>query len=93
MAVEVAAVRKQMARLAPKNKKKRKANKSNNQKPSDTTDEPFHGDRTFSEAITFKRDAMIAWEVTSAAAEGDVGQVWEGLKVMGIIMNIGDEQS
>jgi hypothetical protein len=25
---------------------------------------------------------MIAREVASAAAEGDVGQVWEGLKVI-----------
>ena len=50
-------------------------------KSSDIHHPPFYGDRTFSEAVTFKRDAMVAREIAFAAAEGDVGRVWEALKV------------
>jgi hypothetical protein len=57
--------------------KKRKQSK----KSSDSAELPFYGDRSFSEAATFKRDAMISREVAYAAAEGDVGRIWEGLKV------------
>jgi len=72
---------KQAAKLASK-KAKRKAKPF--KKSSDSLDPPFYGDRSFAEAATFKRDAMISREVVYAAAEGDVGRVWEGLKVNSI---------
>jgi hypothetical protein len=77
---EMLNAQKQAARVALK-KKKQNAKQAKKTKSSDIPDPPFHGDRTFSEAATFKRDAMIAREVASAAAEGDVGRVWEALKV------------
>ena len=67
--------------MASKKKKRKNAKQTKKTKLSDIPDPPFHGDRTFSETATFKRDAMIAWEVASTAAEGDVGRVWEALKV------------
>jgi hypothetical protein len=72
---------KRAERVASKEKKRKNAKQAKKTKSSDIPDPPFHGDRTFSEAATFKRDAMIAREVASAAAEGDVGRVWEALKV------------
>jgi hypothetical protein len=77
---EMANANKQAARITSK-KAKRKHMKEPKKKASDLPDLPFHGDRTFSEAATFKRDAMISREVAYAAAEGDVGRMWEGLKV------------
>jgi hypothetical protein len=77
---EIANANKQAARLISK-KAKRKNAKQSKAKSSDSPDLPFHGDRSFAEASTFKRDAMISREVAYAAAEGDVGRMWEGLKV------------
>jgi len=50
---------KQAARVASK-KKRKNAKQAKKTKSSDIPDPPFHGDRTFSEAATFKRDAMVA---------------------------------
>ena len=75
---EMANANKQAARLASK---KAKRNAKPPKKSSESLDPPFYGDRSFAEAATFKRDAMISREVAYAAAEGDVGRVWEGLKV------------
>ena len=78
---EMANVNKQAAKFASK-KAKHKAKLS--KKSSDSLDPPFYGDRPFTEAATFKCNAMISHEVAYAAAEGDVGQVWEDLKVNSI---------
>lgn len=43
---------------------------------------PFYGDRVLSDLSGFMRDAMLSREVAAAVAEGAVGRVWEGLKVM-----------
>ncbi|KAF8223238.1 hypothetical protein L208DRAFT_1381520 [Tricholoma matsutake] len=64
----------------------KKANQKNAKqskaKSSDSPDPLFYGNHSFAEASTFKHDAMISREVAYAAAEGDVGQMWEGLKIM-----------
>lgn len=48
-----------------------------NKRPEPSKD----GDITLSESIVFMRDAMIAREAVYAVAEGDVGRLWEALKV------------
>ena len=78
--MEMAIANKQAARIASR-KAKRNNTKQPKKKASDLPNLPFHGDRTFAEAATFKCDAMISREVAYAAAEGDVGRMWEGLKV------------
>ncbi|KII90822.1 hypothetical protein PLICRDRAFT_123648 [Plicaturopsis crispa FD-325 SS-3] len=45
-------------------------------------DEPFKGDRVLARSIAFMRDAMISREAAYATAEGDVGRVYEAMKVM-----------
>ena len=69
---EILNAQKQVARVASK-KKRKAAKQAKKTKSSDNPDPPFHGDQTFSEAATFKCDAMIAREVASATAEGNVG--------------------
>jgi hypothetical protein len=44
-------------------------------------EEPFQGDRVLSNSIGFMRDAMLSREVAEAVADGDVGRVYEALKV------------
>jgi hypothetical protein len=39
---------------------KMKQHETTQEKASDLSDLPFHGDQTFSEAATFKHDAMIS---------------------------------
>jgi hypothetical protein len=79
--MEILNAQKQVARVASRKKKRQNAKQAKKTKPSDIPDQRFHGDRMLSEAATFKCDAMIAQEAASAAAEGDVGRVWEALKV------------
>ncbi|KAJ6480036.1 hypothetical protein DFH09DRAFT_951259 [Mycena vulgaris] len=42
----------------------------------------FFGDQVLFDTGTFMHDAMISREVAAAVAQGAVGRVWEGLKVM-----------
>ncbi|KAF8958799.1 hypothetical protein BDZ97DRAFT_1940816 [Flammula alnicola] len=42
----------------------------------------FMGDQVLGQSISFMRDAMFAREMTLAIADGDVGRVWEIIKVM-----------
>jgi hypothetical protein len=42
----------------------------------------FFGDQALFDTGTFMYDAMISREVAAAAAQGDVGRVWEGMKVI-----------
>jgi hypothetical protein len=44
-------------------------------------EEAFQGDRVLSNSIGFMRDAMLSREVAEAVADGDVGRVYEALKV------------
>jgi len=85
---EITLVKKHAARLSLKKSKRRKPKQEKKKKILDDPDPPFYGDRTFVEAVTFKHDAMIAREVASAAAEGDVGWVWEGLKVISVKLTL-----
>lgn len=41
----------------------------------------FRGDRVLANSICFMRDALISREMSQAVAEGDVGRVWEVMKV------------
>ena len=50
----------------------KRTKKTNKQKPSNTANQPFYRDQTFSEAATFKRDAMIC--LPPDAASGDMGR-------------------
>jgi hypothetical protein len=43
---------------------------------------PFTGDQSLGRSISFMRDAMFAREMTLATADGDVGRLWEIIKVM-----------
>lgn len=47
----------------------------------DLEDEPFKGDRALAQSIAFMRDAVVAREFVYAMAEGDVGRMYEALKV------------
>jgi len=40
------------------------------------------GDRVLASSITFMRDALMSREMSYAVAEGDIGRVYEILKVM-----------
>ena len=42
----------------------------------------FLGDQVLARSIAFMRETMLAREMTLAIAEGDVGRVWEVIKVM-----------
>ncbi|CAL1706858.1 unnamed protein product [Somion occarium] len=49
---------------------------------TETDDSPFTGDRCLMQSIVFMRDALVSREFTYALAEGDVGRVYEALKIM-----------
>jgi len=74
--MEITNAEKQASRAALK--KKNAAKKSPG---SDPVDQLFFGDRVFAEAVIFKRDAMFAWELAYSTSNGDVGQMWECIKV------------
>ncbi|KAH9931747.1 hypothetical protein B0H21DRAFT_813891 [Amylocystis lapponica] len=44
--------------------------------------EVFKGDRVLAQSITFMRDASVSREFAYSVAEGDVGRVYEAMKVM-----------
>lgn len=64
-------------------KVKRKAKKV--KKSEDDSDEdleiPFQGDQSLAQSCRFMYDTTISREVIYATAEGDVGRIWEALKV------------
>jgi hypothetical protein len=41
----------------------------------------FRGDRTLARSVAFMYEALVSKEVAQAVAEGDVGRVYEGIKV------------
>jgi hypothetical protein len=61
--------------------KKKKKNPTKKSAGSDPADQPFFGDRVFTEAVTFKRDTMFARELAYSTSDGDVGRIWECIKV------------
>ncbi|KAJ7886511.1 hypothetical protein B0H13DRAFT_1889227 [Mycena leptocephala] len=72
---------------APKKKRRRKTKKAESgvvPKPTVTLPPPppFFGDQVISDEAGFMRDASISREVSAAVAVGDVGRMWEGMKVM-----------
>ncbi|RDB16715.1 hypothetical protein Hypma_002556 [Hypsizygus marmoreus] len=44
--------------------------------------EPFKGDQVLARSIAFMREAMISREAAMATADGDVGRLYEAIKVM-----------
>lgn len=44
-------------------------------------DKEFRGDRTLARSVSFMYEALVSKEVAQAVAEGDVGRVYEGIKV------------
>jgi hypothetical protein len=50
-------------------------------KPPPPPPPTFYGDQVLFDNGTFMHDAMISREAAAAAAQGDVGRVWEALKV------------
>ncbi|OJT06327.1 hypothetical protein TRAPUB_2789 [Trametes pubescens] len=44
--------------------------------------EPFRGDQALADSIAFMKDAWVSREFMYAAAEGDVGRVYEAMKMM-----------
>ena len=42
----------------------------------------FLGDQVLAQSIAFMRETMLACEMTLATAEGDVGRLWEVIKIM-----------
>lgn len=44
-------------------------------------DKPFEGDRALANTISFMADACVLEEFHYAVAEGDVGRVYEAMKV------------
>jgi hypothetical protein len=58
--------------------KKKKKNKA---EESDEEPIPFIGDQTLAQSCRFMYDATISREVIYAIADGDIGRVWEVLKV------------
>ncbi|KAJ7466378.1 hypothetical protein FB451DRAFT_1178529 [Mycena latifolia] len=72
---------------APRTKRKRKSKKAASQGPpkepvTPPIPPPFYGDQVISDNAGFMRDASISRAVSSAVAVGDVGRMWEGLKVV-----------
>ncbi|CDO73524.1 hypothetical protein BN946_scf185013.g159 [Trametes cinnabarina] len=58
------------------------ANKGDNESKTDSPEGPFHGDRVLANSISFLGDALVIQEFIYAMAEGDVGRVYEAMKMM-----------
>ena len=50
--------------------------------PAEASEKPFIGDQILARSISFIRDTMLAREFSLATAHGDVGRLWEIVKVM-----------
>lgn len=68
----------------PSKSSKGKARKPPAKEKTSTSDggETFMGDRVLSNSVGFMRDALLSREVAEAVADGDVGRVYEVLKVI-----------
>ena len=66
-------------------KGKNKPTRPKKKTPDDAEDQllpmPFQGDLSLAQSCRFIYDATISREVIYATADGDVGRVWESLKV------------
>lgn len=65
------------------NKKGKGKLKKKREKTTEDDDEmpPFLGDQTLAQSCRFLYDTTVSREVIYATAEGDIGQVWEAVKV------------
>jgi hypothetical protein len=63
-----------------KGKQKRKKEKLT-ENESDDEAPPFLGDQTLAQSCRFMYDATVSREVIYATADGDIGRVWEAVKV------------
>jgi hypothetical protein len=68
--------------LSVNSPKKRNEKRSGKEKDNDFGRHPL-GDRVLAHTVTFMRDAMMSREMSYAIAEGDVGRVYEVMKVRG----------
>ncbi|KAJ7456199.1 hypothetical protein FB451DRAFT_1048472 [Mycena latifolia] len=72
----------------PARKQRKRKSKKSDKRRAETTKAPpplppvFYGDAVVSDSAYFMRDASISREAAAAVAEGDVGRVWEAMKVM-----------
>jgi len=66
-------------------------NPATSKKPRKKKEKPVtrhpNGDRVLANSITFMRDALMSREISYAIADGDVGRVYEILKVIFYILN------
>ncbi|KAJ3793040.1 hypothetical protein GGU11DRAFT_854030 [Lentinula aff. detonsa] len=63
-------------------KKKKKHTKAQKQAEIEREENRKHGDHVLANSISFMRDTVLSRECANAVASGDVGRVWEVLKVM-----------
>ncbi|KAI1792869.1 hypothetical protein LXA43DRAFT_886661 [Ganoderma leucocontextum] len=49
---------------------------------TETDEEPFGGDRTLAQSILFMSDVILLRELSQAVAEGDIGRVWNAMKIL-----------
>ena len=64
-----------------KSTKKNRSKKKKNSSGEPSTTEPFKGDRTLAKSIALRRDLLWQREMAYATAEGDVGRLYEIMKV------------
>ena len=69
------------AHLGPAKKRPSQKNKKKDVEESDEEPIPFSGDQTLAQSCRFMYDATISREVIYAITDGDIGRVWEVLKV------------
>lgn len=72
-----------------KTNKKPKSKKKSKSSSSSDPEVPFVGDRVLHDVIALNMDSALSREVSKAAAQGEVGRLWEGFKVRGFIFGSG----
>jgi hypothetical protein len=68
--------------ILPSNVSKNLKSKSKLGAQPEKTTTSFQGDQVLSRSIAYMRETMLAREMTLAIAEGDVGRLWEVIKIM-----------
>jgi len=72
-----------LTHLAEKKAKSKKGKKKtdNDDHEDDEVSPPFMGDQSLAQSCRFLYDVSISREVLNAISDGDVGRVWEAIKV------------
>lgn len=82
------ALRQAMGRGAEKKESEEGGSRETKKGPTLVEDAVFQGDCTLARSASFMREALVSKEVAQAVAEGDVGRVYEGVKVSFFCPNI-----